>query len=989
MLSQTNYKEKYLKYKTKYLELKNKSQVGGDKPFITAIDKINLFNTNDFLHKEMEDFLNPIYGLVMCESGYIENNFYLYKDKFISNEQAKKIYELSKKITGTIQPTNQIRDPDKDNIKPVDIGRYIALLYICKNNQDFIEIKGKKSTIIFNTIENSSQYKSKIIKDKAILDKEKLTSFINKSKLIKQYIPINQTKEKMDFHILLYCLWWVANNDEGIKNYYEGINEVFEICNKYLNKPFSKIDFNQSSNEKSNSFENIIYNITTKNFNVYSQEWAKHFCSMLIDDKPTYPDCGEVTARNLINLICYNRINFDIKILEKYEAIPELINYYKIFNDFKKQSSNDVQNIYGDSLNSRDAWSKLIINYAKNNIIFKKSCNGNPSYNLEVKSGMSIDGKTQNFFQLIKNLLPKIEKWDSIIDDKIMEISDNIDKQTGFGTIEIEHSVYNKVLIHCQNGHFYMEILKREESYNYSNLTEDNIKIIEILLNKTINLDTYLWIKWNSELLVDVINNQNTNIELIKKLLELSFIDNFDSDARRRIRINVDDSDISNYFVQNYKNNEKINDYTYLCNDFLFVLQLPKLIKLICDIKNKNISSIDLSPLSNIKSIDYFMNYCEGLTSIDLSPLSNIESIGNSFMYRCLKLNSIILRAISKIESIGNYFMGLCKGLTSINLSGLSNVKLIGSDFMCYCSGLTSIDLSPLSNIESIGNSFMYKCSELKSINLLGLLNLKSIGSNFMLNCSGLTNIDLSPLINLKSIDSHFMYGCKGLKSIDLSGLSNIKSIDSAFMNDCEGLKSIDLSGLSNVKSIDSGFMSGCKGLKSIKLRKLSKIESIGKYFMYCCSDLISIDLSGLSKIESIDSNFMSGCLGLTSIDLSGLSNVRSIDSSFMSGCSGLKSIKLSSLSKIESIGKYFMYCCSGLTSIDLSSLTNLKSIGSDFMSGCIGLTSIDLTPLTNLKSIGSAFMNKNSQVIIKCTNKQKSIILSENPNLEKQLLIN
>jgi len=56
-----DYYEKYLKYKKKYIELKN--QIGGDKPIIQQIDKINLFHDS-----EMEMYLNPIYGYYMCEN---------------------------------------------------------------------------------------------------------------------------------------------------------------------------------------------------------------------------------------------------------------------------------------------------------------------------------------------------------------------------------------------------------------------------------------------------------------------------------------------------------------------------------------------------------------------------------------------------------------------------------------------------------------------------------------------------------------------------------------------------------------------------------------------------------------------------------------------------------------------------------------------------------------------------------------------------------
>ena len=124
-------KEKYLKYKMKYLKLK-KSYLnikGGNKPFLKN-DNINLFNPTIESHNHMELYLNTIYGLYMCESGFITNNYYLYEcfknDKI--SKYAKKIKDLSRVVTRTVQPTNDIIT----KINPIDIGRYIAILFFCK-----------------------------------------------------------------------------------------------------------------------------------------------------------------------------------------------------------------------------------------------------------------------------------------------------------------------------------------------------------------------------------------------------------------------------------------------------------------------------------------------------------------------------------------------------------------------------------------------------------------------------------------------------------------------------------------------------------------------------------------------------------------------------------------------------------------------------------------------------------------------------------------
>ena len=69
------------------------------------------------------------------------------------------------------------------------------------------------------------------------------------------------------------------------------------IPENFENKIFSKEElFNLEENE---SFELCVAKTVYKPFPILNQEWALNFCN---DTK--YPDCGEVTARNLINFIC-------------------------------------------------------------------------------------------------------------------------------------------------------------------------------------------------------------------------------------------------------------------------------------------------------------------------------------------------------------------------------------------------------------------------------------------------------------------------------------------------------------------------------------------------------------------------------------------------------------------------------------------------------------------------------------------------------------
>ena len=787
----------------------------------------------------MEPYMNPIYGSILCNKGTIPNNYWLYKDGFINTPMGILIKKVCRDIPGSVQPTKYLMD-----LEPIDFGRYIALKYINMKTGDKLIQINKSNKIV--------------IDQQLILDVNKikeLTGFINK---IRKFIPFLDN-DIFTFHIILYCLWWNANNDNGIAEYYEGVKEIFDFLNDLPSiqllgiKPLVLKD--KYTPPIPNSFEETVIKITQKEFKIYSQEKAQHFCTVNTESS-TYPDCGEITALNLINLLCFNGSIFDISRL-KSSPIPQLEKFYEVFTSFNLMSNiNYKPEIFGKHLNARDAWSYLIINYAKNNLEFVKKCT-NPIYKFELNAGLNSDKSTSNFLQLIKNLL-EINKWEDLLskDSNITKIEDNT--KDGIGDIIIQKSG-NNFIIHCRPGHYYMSNeYKKVESLDLLNLTLQQQNIINII-KKTIppTIENYLDINFSSELLQQTFDDTSSSVELKKKLFVLSLTGKYDSDLRRRIKI--DDRILDDRIVYELKNNKNLDEYTYQSNDFKFIERMPYLKHLNSEIKDKTIDKIDLQPLSNLKSI------------------------GNNFLSSCKNLSSIInLSSLSKLESIGNNFLSGCSGLTDIDLSSLSNLKSIENDFLNNCSALTSIKLS---NLESIGNDFLNGCSGLIDIDLSSLSNLKSIGNNFLSNCSGLTSIDLSPLSNLHSIGDYFLSSCEGLEKIVLSSLSNLHSIGNYFLSRCSTLKSIDLSSLSNLHSIENYFLTSCEGLEKIDLSSLSNLHTIGIRFLSGCSALTSIDLSSLSKLESIGNSFLSSCCRLKSIDLSSLSNLKSIGYGVLSAC--------------------------------------------------------------------------------------------------------
>ena len=84
-------------------------QRGGDKPLSVNANTINLF-----ADPQMEKYMNPIYGLVLCESGFVPNLFHLKLSGIISDPYLEKCANIvgsscTREGKSTIiRPTNHI-----------------------------------------------------------------------------------------------------------------------------------------------------------------------------------------------------------------------------------------------------------------------------------------------------------------------------------------------------------------------------------------------------------------------------------------------------------------------------------------------------------------------------------------------------------------------------------------------------------------------------------------------------------------------------------------------------------------------------------------------------------------------------------------------------------------------------------------------------------------------------------------------------------------
>jgi len=931
----TDYYNKYLKYRNKYLELKNKLVMlkGGDKPIIDNSDKINLFED-----PEMEQLLNPIYGLVLCENGYITNNYFLQKLKKSSDDdKIEFIHKSVRSIPGGVQPTKSIMD----NIKPIDIGRYIAIKYFFnkKNITCNITTRGDYNYLYDK---RKPQHQFNVITDYL----KKFNEILDRPKIMNKYF--NQHDEFF-YHMLLYFLWWTANNDDGITEYYRGVREIFDM------EIFLKDKYRLKDSDDSN-FIKILLKHSNKIFKIFNQESVK------VDKNGNpvyYADCGETTMRNLINLMCYNGRYFDIDLLKpikdsssssssieyKYQPIDELVEYYSMFNTFQTQSLilPQTKTIFGMNLNARDAWGVLITKYANNNIKF---VNGN----YELDSKMSLDQTVPNFVQLLKNLLPGINDISDINNDSLKIDISGFNTRDGLGIISIESKNYGNKKINFSEGHFYMEDIKSDEDMDYSLVNPTQKEILNIIFWKEPpREDNYLKYFYRSEEIESLINESQSIYEdwsisrlLYFELIELSLTDNYDRDLRRRIVIDLNETDLYTT-LEKFKNYEQLNDYTYRLINFEMVYKLYDLgiytLRYITNNQRKLVSDED--------------------TTIDLSPLFNIRVIGD-------------------------YFLSGEKNIRRLNLSPLSNVTTISTNFLSSCNSLETLDISPLSNVTTISNNFLSHCKSLQILDLSPLSNVTTIGAYFLFGCESLNEIDLLPLSNITTIDtSNFLGSCIKLKRIlNISVLSGVTFIDSNFLSYCTRLEEIDLSALSNITTIGDKFLDNCKSLQRLNLSPLSNITTIGDNFLYYCESLRVLDLSPLSNIITIKNYFLANCNSLNEIDLSPLSNVTTIGTFFLLNCKSLQVLDLSPLSNVTTIGYGFLSGCNRLGEIDLSRLSNLKTISLNFLNKC-EINKVILPD--NIVEISSSFLKQPTKAEIVCTENIKRIILINNRDIERR----
>ena len=634
--------KKYFKYKTKYLNLKN--QIGGDKLHIFSMKGINLIKD-----KEMEEYLNPINGFIMDQSKFISNNYFLHKANLLKTNESHLIFRMCK-VTSSLEITNKIYD----KITPRDFGRFITLLYC--NYKDIIykhklQLKSSSQKLEQNFSKtDNEEYKCLKLKLASLKqtfsrDEKILESYYLHSKFeVTDDIGKDIKKNKIIFHILLFCLWWILNDKKGVRDYYLGINDTLSIINKYVSKPYSIIEIPENYIKDIYNHDDLKININNIDDVILVLAKSSLPRIKIFDTNPSseyngikFPDCGEVTVRNFINLLIFNGINFDIDKLKQHKFHEKVIEYYECFDDFTKQSSNEQIMFDGKMLSARNAWNAVLFKYASNDVRLGMGPNGiydDGNGTCNINPGLCKKNDKHNIFRVIQNLLPSLTEWSKLNEmDLKLKFREFIPgDENGTGTVYFNHEEYGMIRLVQMPCHFSF-------SYIYSNPNRYTGERFKNIVNQStsnfesINFDNYLMVNYdstNAKTLVEKI----TDLDLYIKVIELICANQeYTSYKTNRLNLIPDSYIDAKKITKNLSSSLNYNNIFFTGINFNFVQFIPNLETINWKHEKDYNKLIDYSPLVNIKNIGpNFMSDSYFECRHDITPLTNLVSVWPDFL---------------------------------------------------------------------------------------------------------------------------------------------------------------------------------------------------------------------------------------------------------------------------------------------------------------------------------------------------------------------
>ena len=136
------------------------------------------------------------------------------------------------------------------------------------------------------------------------------------------------------FRIILALVWFISNNFDGIKEYYQGINHFYKldgietIDSGYTSEDMVKDSKSDPTLALAQVYEKIngdILLVSHKNVNY------KHI---------NFTDCGESVIRNLVRLLIEEDDKYDVELLDKMGATQDVKDFFLLYKPFMQISNN-------------------------------------------------------------------------------------------------------------------------------------------------------------------------------------------------------------------------------------------------------------------------------------------------------------------------------------------------------------------------------------------------------------------------------------------------------------------------------------------------------------------------------------------------------------------------------------------------------------------------------------------------------------------------
>ena len=281
-------------------------------------------------------------------------------------------------------------------IKLEQIESYYKMILDNSKKKDKI-ISGEYFRQHFNKVFNHKTFDS--IK-KTI---EQSNQQINSNSTLSDYAKMVKEEIEIElqgiFAVALSFLWNIANDKNGIKEYYRGLYqhiynpEIEELLADQKPEFFDNYNINELKFKKDNqySFNQLLSIFKNKVKGALSFQGTENLGG--------WGDCVETSIKNFIKILIFNQStrSFDLQKLKDLGAneTSDIYLFFEKFNKDSDHSSNSVADFNGEKLNVRKAWAKIMNGIP--NVRYSKG-----SY--EIKPGNSKDDKKNNIEAVLEHL---------------------------------------------------------------------------------------------------------------------------------------------------------------------------------------------------------------------------------------------------------------------------------------------------------------------------------------------------------------------------------------------------------------------------------------------------------------------------------------------------------------------------------------------------------------------------------------------------------